>query len=115
MQDFHRRAQFVRSIPYPDRQQAGIKVMLDGQGADECSWIYLLPGRALASVRQKRWPKRLTLSSAAAARFFDLRAVANTADHLCQRSHRRLRKLVAGISASWLEPPWFHKKGVTPI
>ena len=101
-------------------QQAGIKVMLDGQGADEMlgGYTYFRGARLASLVRQKRWYEAADfLSCACRWPSSSLSALLqDTADHLLPvLAQAPLRKLVGkDLVPSWLNRGWFHKKGVDP-
>lgn len=101
-------------------QQAGIKVMLDGQGADEIlgGYPYFRGARLASLVRQRRWRDAADFLSRASywpdtSPFLLLQ---DACDHLLPPlAQAPLRKLVGkDLVPSWLEANWFHKKGVLP-
>jgi asparagine synthase (glutamine-hydrolysing) len=101
-------------------QQAGIKVMLDGQGADEIlgGYPYFRGARLASLVRQRRWHDASDFFSRAsrwpdASKFLLLQ---DACDHLLPPlAQDPLRKLVGkDLVPPWLEATWFHKKGVLP-
>jgi len=101
-------------------QQAGIKVMLDGQGADEMlgGYTYFRGARLASLVRQKRWHEAAEfLSSACRWPGSSVSALLqDAADHLLPAlAQAPLRKLVGkDLVPSWLNLRWFRAKGVTP-
>ena len=101
-------------------QQAGIKVMLDGQGADEIlgGYPYFRGARLASLVRQRRWRAAADFLSRVsrwpgASTFLLLQ---DTSDHLLPALVQApLRKLVGkDLVPSWLDVNWFHAKGVVP-
>ncbi len=101
-------------------QQAGIKVMLDGQGADEIlgGYTYFRGARMASLVRQRRWLEAADFVSRASrwpgsSTFLLLQ---DTFDHLLPALVQApLRKLVGkDLAPSWLNAKWFRAKGVVP-
>jgi asparagine synthase (glutamine-hydrolysing) len=101
-------------------QQAGIKVMLDGQGADEIlgGYPYFRGARLASLVRQRRWRDAADFLSRVSrwpgtSTFLLLQ---DTSDHLLPALVQApLRKLVGkDLVPSWLDVNWFHAKGVVP-
>jgi asparagine synthase (glutamine-hydrolysing) len=101
-------------------QQAGIKVMLDGQGADEMlgGYSYFRGARLASLVRQKRWREAADFLFQASrcpdtSTFLLLQ---DALDHLLPAlAQVPLRKLVGkDLAPSWLNLSWFHRKGVVP-
>ena len=101
-------------------QQAGIKVMLDGQGADEMLGGYsYFRGACLASlVRQGRWVEAAAffahISQCPETSAFLL--LQDASDHLLPAlAQVPLRKLVGkDLAPAWLNHNWFRRKGVVP-
>lgn len=101
-------------------QREGIKVMLDGQGADEILGGYpFFRGARLASlIRQKRWRKAADFISRA-SRWPDMSSfllIQNACDHLLPAlAQAPLRKLVGkDLAPAWLNLSWFQARGVIP-
>jgi asparagine synthase (glutamine-hydrolysing) len=100
-------------------QKAGIKVMLDGQGADEIlgGYSYFRGARLASLVRQKRWREAADflarVSRFSATSIFLL--LQDASDHLLPAAAQApLRKLVGrDLEPSWLNVKWFHEKGVS--
>jgi asparagine synthase (glutamine-hydrolysing) len=101
-------------------QQAGIKVMLDGQGADEIlgGYTYFRGARLASLLRQRRWRGAADFLSRVShwpgtSTFLLLQ---DTFDHLLPALVQApLRKLVGkDLTPSWLNANWFHEKGVAP-
>jgi len=100
--------------------EAGIKVMLDGQGADEIlgGYRYYMGARLASLIRAGDW--------SGAARFISGCSqwpgvskhwlVFRSADYLLPDSVQGpLRKLIGkDLSPSWLRESWFHNRGVEP-
>jgi asparagine synthase (glutamine-hydrolysing) len=101
-------------------QQAGIRVVLDGQGADEMlgGYTYFRGARLASLVRQKRWQEAADfVCSACRWPGSSVSALLqDTADHLIPvLAQAPLRKLVGrDFVPSWLNLSWFHRKGVVP-
>ncbi len=99
-------------------QQQGIKVMLDGQGADEILGGYRhYFGARLASLLRRRQFGRAYRFWHQISKYPDVGkwgACLNTADHLLPASWQRpLRRLVGKeLVPSWLNPHWFQDRGV---
>jgi len=101
-------------------RQAGIKVMLDGQGADEMlgGYSYFRGARLASLVRQMRWREAAAFLSQV-SRFPDTSTfllLQDALDHLLPAlAQVPLRKLVGkDLAPSWLNLSWFHRKGVVP-
>lgn len=101
-------------------RQAGIKVMLDGQGADEIlgGYSYFRGARLASLLRQKRWREAGDFLCHArhwpgASSFLLLQDASN---HLLPvLAQGPLRKLVGkDLVPSWMNGNWFLKKGVVP-
>lgn len=103
---------------FQQAREAGIKVMLDGQGADELLGGY--PAYRLARIRsllrQRRWGEALQLarsrSTPSAGWASLLRAIAGIAPAGIQASLRRA--LGRDRAPSWLNTSWFGDRGVQP-
>jgi len=101
-------------------QKAGIKVMLDGQGADEIlgGYSYFRGARLASLVRQRRWRQAGNFISHAwrwpGAGGFLL--FEDASHYLLPRfAQGPLRKLVGkDLVPSWLNEDWFHQHGVRP-
>lgn len=101
-------------------REAGIKVMLDGQGADEilAGYPYHLSARAAALFRQSHFLQGWRFLSHAAKRwpggFYPL--VLASAGYLIPSSLQRpLRRLVGkDLMPPWLKKTWFLDRGVAP-
>jgi asparagine synthase (glutamine-hydrolysing) len=100
-------------------QQAGIKVMLDGQGADEvlAGYLYFKGARLASLVRQKRWQEASSfflhsMRQPPASRLLLLQC----ADYLLpMRAQCRIRKLIGrDLMPGWLNMEWFQDNGVVP-
>ena len=97
---------------------AGIKVMLDGQGADEILAGYrpYLGARLASLVRQGHW----STAAQALLRFshqhgFSMhQSLAHCADYLLPPSMQELPRRLAGRDAlpAWLNRPWFEERGL---
>jgi asparagine synthase (glutamine-hydrolysing) len=111
---------YAQYCVFRSAQQAGIKVMLDGQGADEIlgGYTYFRGARLASLVRQKRWREAADFFSRASrwpgASSFGL--LQDVSDHLLPAlAQVPLRKLVGkDLVPSWLDLNWFHKRGVIP-
>jgi asparagine synthase (glutamine-hydrolysing) len=97
-------------------REAGIKVMLDGQGADELLGgypAYRLP-RIVSLLRQKQWSEAWRLAGACstptADRHLLTRAIARTAPAIMQACVRRALRRDA--MPSWLNTEWFKERGL---
>ena len=100
--------------------EAGIKVMLDGQGSDEIFGGYytligaritgLLAGLRLAAAR------RVLASAPRNARAYRARMLATAAGRLLPRSLQQLAASTAGEPEfpPWLSGSWFRERGVRP-
>ncbi|HEY0797174.1 MAG TPA: asparagine synthase (glutamine-hydrolyzing) [Acidisarcina sp.] len=99
---------------------AGIKVMLDGQGADEILGGYMhYQGARLASlVRQGRWSEaaQLVHSFSGANGVGRYKGLAHCADYLLSPSLQSIARRLAGRDPfpAWLDRTWFAKRGVGP-
>lgn len=99
---------------------AGIKVMLDGQGADEILGGYrcYLGARLASLVRQGRWSEaaRFLRSLEGFDRFGKYQGLAYCADYLLPPSLQSAARKLAGKDAlpSWLNRRWFAERGVGP-
>lgn len=127
--DFHRlaRAQgepfgstsiYAQYRVFEAAQRAGVKVMLDGQGADE-----LLAGyrgyhsvRLVSLVRQRRWReakdfhRRASTWTGSTSTWLTLRATAHFLPHQLQAVGRRL--IGGDAFPRWLNAAWFAERGV---
>jgi asparagine synthase (glutamine-hydrolysing) len=99
-------------------QRAGIKVMLDGQGADEIlgGYRYFLGARLVSLIRQGKWVAALSF----------LRKASNSpatgmplllmwaADHLLPENVQRLmrRSVRKSLNPDWMNTAWFKDRGV---
>lgn len=101
-------------------QSAGIKVMLDGQGADEMlgGYRYYLAARFASLVRQHRWQEASTFlvrsSQHSNTRTYWL--LLRSASYLLPPNIQdQLRKFVGKeILPAWLNERWFTRHGVVP-
>jgi len=101
-------------------QKAGIKVMLDGQGADEIlgGYSYFRGARLASLIRQKRWRKAADFLSHArdwsgAGGFLLLQDASHYL--LPMFAQGPLRRLVGkDLVPSWLNQDWFRQHGVLP-
>jgi asparagine synthase (glutamine-hydrolysing) len=100
--------------------QAGIKVMLDGQGADEIlgGYSYFRGARLASLVRQKRWREAADFVSHAGhwPGASQIRLLQDASEYLLPMAAQvPLRKLVGrDLVPSWLNLKWFVKNGVIP-
>jgi asparagine synthase (glutamine-hydrolysing) len=107
--------------------QAGIKVMLDGQGADEmlAGYRYFLSARIASLFRQRSWveayrflnrasklpgAQRSALLMGAAGLLLPAGGMLPSGLHRIARLRRRAHRSVP----DWLNAPWFEERGVTP-
>ncbi len=101
-------------------REVGVKVMLDGQGADEILGGYrpYLAARLASLVRQERWGEATQLLSRAGRLpgTSRLRLSMEGASFLLPpRLQAPLRRLVGkDLSPSWLDARWFRERGVEP-
>ena len=101
-------------------REAGIKVMLDGQGADEvlAGYRWYLGARLASLVRQGRWSAALRFYRRA-AKLPDMskgRLVAMVGEFLLPPGmHASARRLIGrDFLPSWMNAPWFLERGVKP-
>ncbi len=99
--------------------EAGIKVMIDGQGADEMlgGYRYYIAARLATLVRQGRWRESLALLQSASRLPGGpgmLWMAMRTAGYLFPpRFHPMLRRLAGrDMMPSWLDSQWFRTRGV---
>lgn len=103
---------------FQEAHQAGIKVMLDGQGADEMlgGYKYFVTARLASLVRQRRWTDawRLTCSVSRSSEVNPLWLWARVMDFLLPPSMQKpLRHLIRkDLVPPWLNPVWFEERGV---
>lgn len=101
-------------------QQAGIKVMLDGQGADEIlgGYTYFKGARLASLLRQKRWREAADFLSQASRwpGVPRMRLLQDAFDCLLPpQLQKPVRKLIGrDLVPSWLNLPWFLDHGVNP-
>ncbi|MGH9633232.1 MAG: asparagine synthase (glutamine-hydrolyzing) [Candidatus Angelobacter sp.] len=101
--------------------EAGIKVMLDGQGADELlgGYRYYLAARFASLIRQHRFAEALRfLRNASHLPNTSAMTVALwTADYLIPaRWQKPLRALIAKeFTPRWVNSRWFQERGETPV
>ncbi len=101
-------------------REAGIKVMLSGQGADEIlgGYSYHIAARLASLARQGRWLAgvRFLRKAASLPGFTGRRLAAEAGAFLLPtRLHAPFRNLVGrGVAPSWLKTAWFASRGVTP-
>ena len=100
--------------------EAGIRVMLDGQGADElfAGYRYYVAARAASLIRQGRWAE-LARYAGPAAGFPGLGwtgLFGNTAGYLLAGKAQDLARLLIGrqIFPRWLNMDWFRERGAAP-
>lgn len=101
-------------------KQEGIKVMLDGQGADEIlgGYTYFRGARLASLVRQRKWREAADFVAHSwhrprASRFLLFQDACNYL--LPIAAQVPLRKLIGkDLTPSWLNLEWFHKNGVVP-
>jgi asparagine synthase (glutamine-hydrolysing) len=101
-------------------QQAGVKVMLDGQGADEilAGYGWYLAARLASLIRQKRWFQAIRFYRRA-AELHDMsgrRLLALTGEFLVPLPlHRPVRRLIGrDLIPAWMNGDWFRAHGVKP-
>lgn len=101
-------------------QQSGIKVMLDGQGADELlgGYPYFRGARLASLIKQAKWSE--------AQQFFSrvshwpgmsrVSLLQHAGDHLFSPLVNASLRKIAGkdLVPPWLNAAWFHKQGVVP-
>jgi asparagine synthase (glutamine-hydrolysing) len=98
----------------------GIKVMLDGQGADEILGGYrcYLGARLASLLRQNRWSEATTLmqSFARLDGFGRFQGLAYCADYLLPPFWQAAARKVTGKDAlpAWLNHRWFAERGIGP-
>ncbi len=101
-------------------QQHGIKVMLDGQGADELLAGYppFLAARLASLVRAGRWGQALRFlrAPATAAGLRRGEILLRAAGHLLHPSLQQLALSAIGrdLMPTWLQQRWFSERGVRP-
>jgi len=101
-------------------QQAGIKVMLDGQGADEAlgGYNYFYSLRLVSMIRRRRWMDAFTFLRNNWARpyFGGPRLLYRAGGWLLpERFHGLARKAVReDLVPEWLNRDWFERRGVQP-
>jgi asparagine synthase (glutamine-hydrolysing) len=101
-------------------RQTGIKVMLDGQGADEIlgGYRYFLAARLASLIRQAKWSDAVSFlrkaSTAPGTGAFWL--LSRSADHLLPESLKQLARRSIGrdLIPHWLNTAWFADRGVVP-
>ncbi len=98
---------------------AGIKVMLDGQGADEIlgGYRYYLGARLASLLRQGRWSEAAQfLQSFSRFGFGKYRGLAYCADYLMPPALQSAARKIVGKDAlpPWLNRRWFAERGVGP-
>jgi asparagine synthase (glutamine-hydrolysing) len=99
---------------------AGIKVMLDGQGADEMlgGYRHYLGARLASLVRQHRWneARQFLKSCAGLANFSTFKSLASSADYLLPPALQIIARKLAGKDPlpQWLNGSWFAERGVGP-
>jgi asparagine synthase (glutamine-hydrolysing) len=102
-------------------QEAGIKVMLDGQGADECLGGYsYYRGALLASYIRRGHlgsASRLLANSSQWSNSSAAKVIGWAAEYLIPPAAQSpLRRLVGQkLLQDWLQPRWFSAHGVSPI
>jgi len=101
-------------------RDAGIKVMLDGQGADEilAGYRFFLAARLASLIRQRRWGDAGEfLQKATHWPGMDKKTLIFTAsDYLLPtRAQVPLRRLIGKeLAPAWLNRSWFRRRGVSP-
>jgi asparagine synthase (glutamine-hydrolysing) len=99
---------------------AGIKVMLDGQGADEIlgGYRHYLGARLASLLRQGQWPDALRFlqSLSRLEGFGGYQGLACCADYLLPPALQSVARRLVGKDAlpSWLNRLWFAERGVGP-
>jgi asparagine synthase (glutamine-hydrolysing) len=110
---------YAQSRVFQLARQAGIKVMLDGQGADEilAGYPYYLVSRIASLLSRIQWLKarRLLKRAASVYESGELKLLLSACGLLFPQNVRRFAKSVAGNGAEsgWLNEKWFHREGVT--
>src|SRR5215813_4361590 len=101
-------------------RSAGIKVMLDGQGADEIlgGYRHYLGARLASLLRQGRWPDALRFlqSLSRLEGFGGYQGLACCADYLLPPALQAVARRLVGkdVLPSWLNRLWFAERGVGP-
>jgi asparagine synthase (glutamine-hydrolysing) len=99
-------------------QQTGIKVMLDGQGADEIlgGYRYFLAARLASLVRQGKWSNAVSfLRKASTSPGTGMSWLLMwTADHLLPENLQKLARRSVGknLVPQWMNAAWFKDRGV---
>jgi asparagine synthase (glutamine-hydrolysing) len=103
-------------------REAGIPVMLDGQGADELLGGYrsYLAARFASLVRQGRWVEAgrfLVRSSRLPGAGGMVRLLLQSGGLLCPPFCKALAHQILGedLMPAWMNASWFHARGVRPI
>ncbi|MBF0380475.1 MAG: asparagine synthase (glutamine-hydrolyzing) [Magnetococcales bacterium] len=97
--------------------QHGIKVVLDGQGADEilAGYLYYLGARVTSLVRQKKYIQAGIFALKGRGRPGVGNQIFNfTGEFLIPRNMHTLPRRIIGkpLNASWMNSPWFTQRGV---
>jgi len=101
-------------------KEAGIKVMLDGQGADEilAGYQYYVSARFGSLLRQGRWGAAARLAGAASRRpgLSRLGVLTRSMDFLLPSSVQRpLRRWIRkDLDPAWMDFRWFGRHGIVP-
>jgi len=102
-------------------RESGIKVMLDGQGADEIlgGYRYYMPARLASLVRQKRWDQALRFlrESSKWPGVTTLGMVLRTSDYLLPKAWQSLARRLVGkdLVPFYLNGAWFGERNVEPV
>lgn len=102
-------------------RESGIKVMLDGQGADEIlgGYRYYMPARLASLVRQKKWGQALRFlrESSKWPDVTTLGMLLRTSDYLLPRAWQSLARPLVGrdLVPSYLNAAWFRERNIKPV
>lgn len=112
---------YAQFLVYRLARQTGIKVMLDGQGADEllAGYLFFYPSCVASMLRRGRWWQALGFVSRASRRPGSLGALALAARSLAELLPGGWRQqganlLGKGAFPAWLKPEWFEARGGPP-
>ncbi len=120
-QPFSSTSMYAQQRVFRLAHEAGIKVMLDGQGADELlgGYIYFAGARITSLVRQGRWLEAARLARQSARMpgpEGGLRVLWYTGAFLLPPALQGLAKRLIreDLNPPWLNGEWFARQGVTP-